>query len=541
MILYAMSNGALNRRTERLLKWLWMISITLAFLSFGSHASDQNASSRVEQDGEISQINWKIFQHHFSSKADVAQMEALRELYFKPGNPFEGKYNHPKAFATGSFGKIFRCKSNDNEYAIKRVRKPRKGKLAKYFNAKKMDWENCVFLGEKDKLHYTIRKPGEEEFDCLKTQIVFTMGQNAKFAVPTFHSVLLETLIQQKSTGIQSEYVMEIIETYETDTHYYMVMDYIKGARDLFDYVNKRDEEGNVKLLRQGTAARIFNKIVHGLKAIHDAGFGHYDLKLENILVYFDSEKNLKIKIIDFGLALHNDCYHPNGGTAVCCSPEQRGEGRLTKPQNKRIQLYTQRADFWSLGVILYTMLHGYAPFADGKQAQTKRFKKHVYDKKVQLGFTKLIKVKLSCMTLITRCLRIDPTKRPTFNEGDHRYIFIGLQNWAESLGIKLPVPVTKRELKPKVLTQDSTAPTDIDDNPITQKPKTLERAAPTRVAPIPAMIKLLEQCHELPDLPESSEPSKAEHLESVEKHFSSDNTDELMALYDDRLTKINE
>jgi serine/threonine protein kinase len=108
-------------------------------------------------------------------------------------------------------------------------------------------------------------------------------------------------------------------------------------------------------------------EIARGLVAAHQAGIAHRDLKPENIFITRDE----RVKILDFGLAecRHDTLRHDSSmstwpgtmlGTVGYMSPEQV-RGRPTD----------HRSDLFSLGVILYEMLAGTAPFHGDSAVET--------------------------------------------------------------------------------------------------------------------------------------------------------------------------
>lgn len=77
----------------------------------------------------------------------------------------------------------------------------------------------------------------------------------------------------------------------------------------------------------------------------------HWDLKPENILV--DKDKN--IKLADFGWSAvykENEIRETVCGTCEYMAPEIFQKKRQTK-----------MTDIWALGILLYELFHGYAPF----------------------------------------------------------------------------------------------------------------------------------------------------------------------------------
>ncbi|KAJ1512887.1 Serine/threonine-protein kinase brsk1 [Coelomomyces lativittatus] len=141
--------------------------------------------------------------------------------------------------------------------------------------------------------------------------------------------------------------VMSLYETFETETEFYLVLEYVEGG-ELFEFLVQRGR------LDEFEACQIFQKIIFGLDYCHKFQICHRDLKPENLLL--DKEQN--IKIADFGMAslqrkgkfLETSCGSPH-----YASPEiVRGtkyDGLLS--------------DIWSSGVILFALLSGNLPFDD--------------------------------------------------------------------------------------------------------------------------------------------------------------------------------
>lgn len=96
----------------------------------------------------------------------------------------------------------------------------------------------------------------------------------------------------------------------------------------------------------------------------HDKGIVHRDLKPENILLSSLDERTAVIKIADMGFAR---TVRANGMETSCGTPS------YVAPEVLRGERYGAAVDLWSLGVVMYILLCGYAPFA--ASTQTKLFK----------------------------------------------------------------------------------------------------------------------------------------------------------------------
>ena len=126
----------------------------------------------------------------------------------------------------------------------------------------------------------------------------------------------------------------------EIDDEMFIVMEYIEG-RELRDIVGAQHAVPLPDVLNYAS------QIASGLQAAHKKGVTHRDIKSANIMITNEGQ----VKIMDFGLAklAHRSKLTQLGttlGTAAYMSPEQsRGENT------------DHRADIWSLGVVLCSLV----------------------------------------------------------------------------------------------------------------------------------------------------------------------------------------
>ncbi len=126
---------------------------------------------------------------------------------------------------------------------------------------------------------------------------------------------------------------------------------------------------------------RIIEQIAKALTAAHRAHIVHRDIKPENIMLRSDGI----VKVLDFGLAkptVQND--ETNADSVNTIPGMVMGSARYMSPEQARGLPVDERTDIWSLGVILYEMLTGSAPFNGATTSDT--IAAVIYKEPVPLG-----------------------------------------------------------------------------------------------------------------------------------------------------------
>jgi serine/threonine protein kinase len=92
--------------------------------------------------------------------------------------------------------------------------------------------------------------------------------------------------------------------------------------------------------------------VLDALNYLHSKSIIHRDLKLENLLLV-NPDNDFMIKICDFGLA----CFSEDADAERCGSPG------YVAPEILHKKPYSCEVDMFSIGIVLFTLLAGEAPF----------------------------------------------------------------------------------------------------------------------------------------------------------------------------------
>src|SRR5437870_3045700 len=158
--------------------------------------------------------------------------------------------------------------------------------------------------------------------------------------------------------GLNHPNILTVYEIGEDHSTYYIASELIEG-----ETLRERLMRGRMRL---SEAVNVAIQVASALAAAHEAGTTHRDIKPENIMLRPDGY----VKVLDFGIAKLAEQEVPatlpkdealllvetNLGSIL-------GTVRYMSPEQARGAPVDKRTDIWSLGVVLYEMVTGHAPF----------------------------------------------------------------------------------------------------------------------------------------------------------------------------------
>src|SRR6266498_1658645 len=158
--------------------------------------------------------------------------------------------------------------------------------------------------------------------------------------------------------GLNHPNILTVYEIGEDHSIHYIASELIEGET-LREHLTHRP-------MQLGEAVDIAIQVISALVAAHETGIVHRDIKPENIMLRPDGY----VKVLDFGIAKLAEQELPvtipkdeavllvetNLGSVL-------GTVRYMSPEQARGSPTDKRTDIWSLGVVLYEMITGHAPF----------------------------------------------------------------------------------------------------------------------------------------------------------------------------------
>ncbi|KFW68116.1 Ribosomal protein S6 kinase alpha-3, partial [Pygoscelis adeliae] len=198
--------------------------------------------------------------------------------------------------------------------------------------------------------------------------------------------------------------IITLKDVYDDGKYVYVVTELMKGG-ELLDKILRQ------KFFSEREASAVLFTITKTVEYLHAQGVVHRDLKPSNILYVDESGNPESIRICDFGFA--KQLRAENGLLMTPCYT-----ANFVAPEVLKRQGYDAACDIWSLGILLYTMLTGYTPFANGPDDTPEEILARIGSGKFSLsgGYWNTVSdtAKASICDLVSKMLHVDPHQRLT-------------------------------------------------------------------------------------------------------------------------------
>ena len=264
--------------------------------------------------------------------------------------------------------------------------------------------------------------------------------------------VINEQIIMSKAS---SPWIVELKASFQEDEYLYLVMEYLPGG-DLMNLLIQKD------ILTEKEAKFYISELILAIESIHNLDCIHRDIKPDNILI----DKNGHIKLSDFGLAKISDkLYEKEDEKYKNFLQNKNNEKNHKMTHNKNFSCvgtayyvapevlkksgYDKDIDWWSVGVIFFEMLVGYAPFCS-KETTEVCYK--VLNWKDFLNIPKKVKISEEAKDLIYKLINnSDDRLGKNGSEEIKRHPFFKGVNWSNIRNSKAPfIPELKNEYDTK-------------------------------------------------------------------------------------------
>ncbi|MFF9130619.1 serine/threonine-protein kinase [Streptomyces sp. NPDC014806] len=155
---------------------------------------------------------------------------------------------------------------------------------------------------------------------------------------------------------VTSRNVVTVYDVATEDGRPWIVMELVRGI----SLAELLDAEGPLTAQR---AAHIGAEVLAALRAAHEVGVLHRDVKPANVLLANDG----RVVLTDFGIAL------VEGSSALTMTGEVIGSPEFLAPERALGRRPGPESDLWSLGVLLYAAVEGHSPFRQDTPLTTLR------------------------------------------------------------------------------------------------------------------------------------------------------------------------
>jgi len=157
--------------------------------------------------------------------------------------------------------------------------------------------------------------------------------------------------------------IIQLIEFFEEADNFYLIFEKINGG-PLLKHIQQRI------CFTEAEASRIIKDLAEAIRHLHHQGVAHRDIKPDNVLCV-SHKSPCPVKLCDFDLcsSVNIEVSTPQlltpVGSLEYMAPEVVDAFMVDEYNDDEEEIsYNKKCDMWSLGIIMYILLCGYAPFS---------------------------------------------------------------------------------------------------------------------------------------------------------------------------------
>ncbi|XP_038846526.1 ribosomal protein S6 kinase alpha-2-like isoform X3 [Salvelinus namaycush] len=220
------------------------------------------------------------------------------------------------------------------------------------------------------------------------------------------------------------------VKVYDDGKYVYLVMELMRGG-ELLDRILHQ------KSFSERETSAVLCTITKTVEYLHSQGVVHRDLKPSNILYVDETGDPESIRICDFGFA--KQLRAENGLLMTPCYT-----ANFVAPEVLKKQGYDAACDIWSLGILLYTMLAGFTPFANGPNDTPEEILARIGSGKYALIGGNWDTVSDAAKDIVTKMLHVDPHQRLTAPQVLRHQWIVNREQLSQSQLIRQDVQLVK-------------------------------------------------------------------------------------------------
>ncbi|XP_077613539.1 ribosomal protein S6 kinase alpha-2 [Crocuta crocuta] len=194
--------------------------------------------------------------------------------------------------------------------------------------------------------------------------------------------------------------IITLKDVYDDGKFVYLVTELMRGG-ELLDRILRQ------RCFSEREASDVLWTLTKTMDYLHSQGVVHRDLKPSNILYMDESGNPESIRICDFGFA--KQLRAENGLLMTPCYT-----ANFVAPEVLKRQGYDAACDIWSLGTLLYTMLAGFTPFANGPDDTPEEILTRIGSGKYALSGGNWDSISDAAKDVVSKMLHVDPHQRLT-------------------------------------------------------------------------------------------------------------------------------